>query len=132
MVFCAASASPNMAPAFTTASPIRDGWSNWSARASTTIKPSAAPAQQFLGITDVNSGASLVHVAWITSHPRLLGTWYGTEIVLADTYVDTGGHGIGLKPSHSERDPLSCELLSTLIFSRATYYFRCSTLERTR
>jgi hypothetical protein len=95
-------------------------------------KALSSTGQQFLGITDVNSGASLVHVAWITSHPRLLGTWYGTEIVLAHTYVDTGGHGIGLKPSHSERDPLSCELLSTLIFSRATYYFRCSTLERTR
>jgi hypothetical protein len=46
-------------------------------------------------ITDVNSGASLLHIAWITPHPRILGAWYGTEIVLTGAYVDTGGHGIG-------------------------------------
>jgi hypothetical protein len=46
-------------------------------------------------ITDVNSGASLLHIAWIAPHPRILGAWYGTEIVLSGAYVDTGGHGVG-------------------------------------
>jgi hypothetical protein len=47
------------------------------------------------GITDVNSGASLLHIAWLAPHARLLGAWYGTEVVLSAAYVDTGGHGIG-------------------------------------
>src|SRR5271168_1030245 len=47
------------------------------------------------GITDVNSGASLLHAAWLAPHLRLLGAWYGTEIVLSGAYVDTGGYGIG-------------------------------------
>src|ERR1700693_4121657 len=47
------------------------------------------------GITDVNAGASLLHIAWIAPHARLLGAWYGTEVVLSGAYVDTGGHGIG-------------------------------------
>jgi len=46
-------------------------------------------------ITDVNSGVSLLHIAWITPRTRILGAWYGTEIVLTAAYVDTGGHGIG-------------------------------------
>jgi hypothetical protein len=46
-------------------------------------------------ITDVNSGALLLHIAWIAPHPRILGAWYGTEIVLSGAYVDTGGHGVG-------------------------------------
>jgi hypothetical protein len=58
-------------------------------------KALSSTGQQLPGITDVNSGASLVHIAWIMPHPRLLGAWYGTEIVLAGAYVDTGGHGIG-------------------------------------
>jgi len=44
--------------------------------------------------TDVNSGAMLVHAAWI-SDKKLLGAWYGAEVVLSGAYVDTGGHGIG-------------------------------------
>jgi hypothetical protein len=43
----------------------------------------------------VNIGASLLHIAWIAPHPRLLGAWYGTEVVLTGAYVDTGGHDIG-------------------------------------
>jgi hypothetical protein len=46
-------------------------------------------------ITDINSGASLLHIAWITPHPRILGAWYGTEIVVTAAYVDSGGHGVG-------------------------------------
>ncbi|HTU50689.1 MAG TPA: transporter [Acidobacteriaceae bacterium] len=46
-------------------------------------------------ITDINSGALLLHIAWLAHHPRILGAWYGTEIVLTGAYVDTGGHGVG-------------------------------------
>jgi hypothetical protein len=44
--------------------------------------------------TDVNSGAALTHIAWL-SHARRLGAWYGAEVVLSAAYVDTGGHGVG-------------------------------------
>lgn len=47
------------------------------------------------GITDVNSGASLLHIAWLAPKPRILGAWYGAEVVVSAAYVDTGGHGIG-------------------------------------
>ena len=46
-------------------------------------------------VTDANSGASLLHIAWLAPHPRILGAWVGTEIVLTAAYVDTGDHGIG-------------------------------------
>jgi len=46
-------------------------------------------------ITNVNTGAALLHIAWLAPHPRILGAWYGTETVLSAAYVDTGGHGIG-------------------------------------
>jgi hypothetical protein len=46
-------------------------------------------------ITDVNSGATLLHIAWLAPRPRILGAWYGAETVLSAAYVDTGGHGIG-------------------------------------
>ena len=45
-------------------------------------------------VTDINSGASLTHIAWI-SHAKLLGAWYGAEVVFSAAYVDTGGHGTG-------------------------------------
>jgi hypothetical protein len=47
------------------------------------------------GITDVNSGAALLHIAWLAPKPRILGAWYGAEVVLSAAYVDTGGHGVG-------------------------------------
>jgi len=58
-------------------------------------KTLSSTGQPIPGITDVNAGASLLHVAWIAPHVRLLGAWYGTEVVLSGAYVDTGGHGIG-------------------------------------
>jgi len=58
-------------------------------------KTLSSTGQQLPGITDVNSGALLLHIAWIAPHPRIFGAWYGAEIVLTDAYVDTGGHGIG-------------------------------------
>jgi hypothetical protein len=39
--------------------------------------------------TDINSGASLTHIAWL-SHAKLLGAWYGAETVFSAAYVDTG------------------------------------------
>jgi hypothetical protein len=54
----------------------------------------SSTGQQLPQSTDVNSGASLTHVAWL-SHSQFLGAWFGTEIVLSGAYVDTGGHGIG-------------------------------------
>jgi hypothetical protein len=44
--------------------------------------------------TNINSGATLTHIAWL-SHARYLGAWYGAEVVLSAAYVDTGGHGVG-------------------------------------
>ena len=48
--------------------------------------------------TDVNSGSSLTHIAWI-SHAKLLGAWYGAETIISAAYVDTGskdpGYGFG-------------------------------------
>jgi hypothetical protein len=58
-------------------------------------KTLSSTGQPVPGITDVNSGVSLLHVAWLAPHPRLLGAWYGAEVVLTGAYVDTGGHGIG-------------------------------------
>jgi hypothetical protein len=46
------------------------------------------------GSTNVNSGAALTHIAWL-SHGHYLGAWYGAEVVLSAAYVDTGGHGVG-------------------------------------
>ena len=46
-------------------------------------------------ITAVNSGALLLHIAWIgrqLAHSRRL---VRAEIVLTGAYVDTGGHGVG-------------------------------------
>jgi hypothetical protein len=58
-------------------------------------KTLSSTGQPVPGVTDVNSGASLLHIAWIAPHARLLGAWYGTEVVFSGAYVDTGGHGIG-------------------------------------
>lgn len=54
--------------------------------------------QRVPGITDVNTGSTLLHIAWLTPHVRLFGAWYGVETVLSAAYVDTGGHGIGQGP----------------------------------
>jgi hypothetical protein len=54
--------------------------------------------QPELGITDVNSGSALLHIAWLAPHARLFGAWYGVETVLTVAYVDTGGRGIGQGP----------------------------------
>jgi hypothetical protein len=58
-------------------------------------KTLSSAGQPVPGVTDVNSGVSLLHIAWLAPKPRILGAWYGTEVVLTGGYVDTGGHGIG-------------------------------------
>ena len=57
-------------------------------------KTADSTGQLLPGTTDVNSGAVLTHIAWL-SHTRYLGAWYGAEVVLSGAYVDTGGHGVG-------------------------------------
>ena len=42
--------------------------------------------------TDVNSGSSLAHIAWI-SYAKLLGAWYGAETIISAAYVDPGSTG---------------------------------------
>lgn len=44
--------------------------------------------------TDVNSGTSLTHLAWLSGR-QIMGAWYGAEVLLPLAYVDTGGHGTG-------------------------------------
>ncbi len=44
------------------------------------------------GSEAVNSVASLAHVAWI-SHTRVLGAWYGAEILSAAAHVNAGSAG---------------------------------------
>ena len=44
--------------------------------------------------TDVNSGSSLTHIAWL-SRARLLGAWYGAETIISAAYIDTGSNGTG-------------------------------------
>lgn len=40
----------------------------------------------------VNSISELTHIAWLT-HKRLLGGWYGTEIVASAAHVNAGSTG---------------------------------------
>jgi hypothetical protein len=77
-------------------------------------------------VTDVNSGASLLHIAWLAPHPRILGAWYGTEIVLTAAYVDTGGHGIGQGPGDFTFAPIILQwprhtLYGMSIYQRVTF-----------
>jgi hypothetical protein len=44
------------------------------------------------GVGAVNSISQLTHVAWLT-HKRILGGWYGTELVASAAHVDTGSTG---------------------------------------
>jgi hypothetical protein len=78
------------------------------------------------GITDANSGASLLHIAWLAPHARLLGAWYGTEVVLSGAYVNTGGHGIGQGVGDFTFAPIILQwpkhtLFGMPIYQRATF-----------
>jgi hypothetical protein len=44
------------------------------------------------GAGSVNSVSGLTHVAWI-AHQRILGGWYGLEVIGAAAYVDAGAQG---------------------------------------
>jgi len=77
--------------------------------------------QRVPGITDVNSGASLLHIAWITPHPRLLGAWYGTEVVFTGAYVDTGGHSIGQGMGASVFAPIILQWPKHTLFGMPIY-----------
>jgi hypothetical protein len=46
------------------------------------------------GSSSVNSIGGLTHVAWLT-HQRILGGWYGIEVLGAEAYVDAGAQGQG-------------------------------------
>jgi hypothetical protein len=70
-------------------------------------KTLSSTGQQLPGITDVNSGAALGHIAWVAPRRLIFGAWYGAEVVLTDAYVDTGGHGIG----HGFGDPTFSPLI---------------------
>jgi hypothetical protein len=70
--------------------------------------------------TDVNSGASLTHIAWL-SHTRFLGGWYGAEIVLSAAYADTGGHGIGQGLGDVTFGPLILQWPKHMLFGMPIY-----------
>jgi hypothetical protein len=72
-------------------------------------------------VTDVNSGAALLHIAWLASHPRILGAWCGTEIVLTGAYVDTGGHGIGQGPGDFTFAPIILQWPKHTLFGMPIY-----------
>jgi len=79
------------------------------------------------GITDVNSGSALLHIAWL-AHARLFGGWYGVETVLTGAYVDTGGHGIGQGPGDVTFSPFILQwpkhsLFGIPIYQRADFDF---------
>jgi hypothetical protein len=44
------------------------------------------------GSGSVNSVSGLTHVAWL-AHQRILGGWYGLEVVAVPAYVDAGSQG---------------------------------------
>jgi hypothetical protein len=73
------------------------------------------------GITDVNSGVSLLHIAWVAPHPRFLGAWYGTEVVFTAAYVDTGGHGIGQGMGASAFAPIILQWPKHTLFGMPIY-----------
>lgn len=72
------------------------------------------------GITDVNSGSALLHIAWL-GHARLFGAWYGVETVLTGAYVDTGGNGIGQGPGDVTFSPFILQWPKRTIFGMPIY-----------
>jgi hypothetical protein len=84
-------------------------------------KTLSSTGQPVPGITDVNSGASLLHIAWVAPHARLLGAWYGTEVVLTGGYVDTGGHGIGQGMGASAFAPIILQWPKHTLFGMPIY-----------
>ncbi|WP_263353275.1 SphA family protein [Acidicapsa acidisoli] len=48
--------------------------------------------QTVRGSGSVNSASGLSHVAWL-AHRRILGGWYGMEVVGVEAYVDAGSQG---------------------------------------
>ena len=80
------------------------------------------------GLTDVNSGSDLLHIAWLAPHAHLFGAWYGVETVLSGAYVDTGGHGIGQGPGDVTFSPFILQwpkrkLLGMPIYQRVDFDF---------
>ena len=73
------------------------------------------------GITDVNTGSALLHIAWVASHARLFGAWYGVETVLPGAYVDTGGHGIGQGPGDVTFSPFILQWPKYTLFGMPIY-----------
>jgi len=73
------------------------------------------------GITDVNTGSALLHIAWLAPHVRLFGAWYGVETVLSDAYVDTGGHGIGQGPGDVTFSPFILQWPKHALFGMPIY-----------
>ena len=70
--------------------------------------------------TDVDSGALLTHVAWI-SHKKFIGAWYGAEVVLSAAYVDTSGHGIGRGVGDVTTGPVVLQWAKHRLLSRDFY-----------
>ena len=91
---------------------------NQGERDSKTLNTTGQPVP---GITDVNSGVSLLHIAWVAPHARLLGAWYGTEVVLTGAYVDTGGHGIGQGMGASAFAPVILQWPKHTLFGMPIY-----------
>jgi hypothetical protein len=87
-------------------------------------KTLSSTGQPVPGITDVNSGVSLLHVAWLAPHPRLLGAWYGAEVVLTGAYVDTDGHGIGQGMGASIFAPIILQWPKHTLFGMPVYQRR--------
>lgn len=70
--------------------------------------------------TDVNSGAALTHIAWL-SQRQVLGAWFGAEVVFSGAYVDTGGHGIGRGFGDVTVGPLILQWPKHLLFGMPIY-----------
>ena len=70
--------------------------------------------------TDINSGSALVHLAWL-SHRKILGAWYGSEVVFSAAYVDTGGHGIGQGVGDVTLGPLVLQWPKHQLFGKPLY-----------
>jgi len=73
------------------------------------------------GITDVNTGSALLHIAWLAPHIRLFGAWYGIETVLSGAYVNTGAHGIGQGPGDVTFSPFILQWPKHKLFGMPIY-----------
>jgi len=73
------------------------------------------------GITDVNTGSALLHIAWLAPHVRIFGAWYGVETVLSGAYVDTGSHGIGQGPGDVTFSPFILQWPKHTVFGMPIY-----------